>query len=393
MKHRIVSISLAVALVLGVGLIGCGGEGAPEIAQYSLTISSTEGGSVITPREGTSIYDEGTTVNLVATPGSCYYFVSWTGDVGAIADVNAASTSITMNSDYSITANFQEKETVTFLDTNLEAVVTRTIGEPTGPICPSVLAALTVLDATGENISDLTGLEYATSLTELRLGSNQISDISPLANLTSLTELWLEGNQVSDISPLADLTNLTYLYLEHNQISDGDLLHLAALTKLTYLTLGFTQISDISPLANLTSLTGLSLGDNQISDISSLASLTSLLSLSLVGNQIGDITALSGLIELRTLYLGSNQVSDLADLSGLVNLGGWPRVFSRGEGEGILIDLGLSYNQITDISALLLNEGLSEGDVIDLSGNPLNADSLDAYIPQLEGRGVTVLWD
>ena len=41
-----------------------------------------------------------------------YRFVNWTGDVGTIANVNAASTTITMNGDYSITANFEEEEAV-----------------------------------------------------------------------------------------------------------------------------------------------------------------------------------------------------------------------------------------------------------------------------------------
>jgi hypothetical protein len=76
------------------------------VAVYDLTISSTAGGSVTTPEEGTSTHDEGTVVNLVASPASGYQFIYWTGDLGTIADVNAATTTITMNGDYSITANF-----------------------------------------------------------------------------------------------------------------------------------------------------------------------------------------------------------------------------------------------------------------------------------------------
>jgi preprotein translocase subunit YajC len=79
-----------------------------EPGWYSLTISSTEGGSVTLPGEGTSIHAATTVVNLVATPASGYQFVNWTGNVGTIANVNAASTIITMNSNYSITANFVE---------------------------------------------------------------------------------------------------------------------------------------------------------------------------------------------------------------------------------------------------------------------------------------------
>ncbi len=76
--------------------------------RYDLSISSTTGGSVTTPGEGVFTYDEGALVDLVATPGGGYQFVEWTGDVGTVADVYAASTTITMNGDYSITANFAE---------------------------------------------------------------------------------------------------------------------------------------------------------------------------------------------------------------------------------------------------------------------------------------------
>ena len=80
----------------------------PEIPQYDLTISSTAGGSVTEPGEGTFTYDAGTVLDLVAEADSGYSFVNWTGDVTAIANVNGASTTITMNDDYSIVANFAE---------------------------------------------------------------------------------------------------------------------------------------------------------------------------------------------------------------------------------------------------------------------------------------------
>jgi hypothetical protein len=76
------------------------------MAVYDLTISSTAGGSVTTPGVGTFTYDEGTVVNLVATADSGAYFINWTGDVGTIFLVNAPMTPITMNDNYSITANF-----------------------------------------------------------------------------------------------------------------------------------------------------------------------------------------------------------------------------------------------------------------------------------------------
>jgi hypothetical protein len=105
-KNRIISVSLAVALILSVGLIGCAGEEVPEIPEYDLIVSSTEGGDVTSPDEDTFAYDEGTVVYLVAEADEGYQFVNWTGDVGTIGNVNAAATTITMDGDYEIVANF-----------------------------------------------------------------------------------------------------------------------------------------------------------------------------------------------------------------------------------------------------------------------------------------------
>jgi len=93
-------IIFLIALALMAGMIGC----AP--VQYNLTTSSTEGGKVTTPSEGTFTYNKGTVANLMAEPEDGYHFVNWTGEVGTIANVNAATTTIIMNDHYSILANF-----------------------------------------------------------------------------------------------------------------------------------------------------------------------------------------------------------------------------------------------------------------------------------------------
>jgi len=83
------------------------------IAQYDLTIDSTDGGSVTIPGEGLfPDYDAGKVVDLVATPASGYRFVSWTGDVATLEFVGTEHryAIITMNGDYEITANFEEIE-------------------------------------------------------------------------------------------------------------------------------------------------------------------------------------------------------------------------------------------------------------------------------------------
>jgi hypothetical protein len=74
--------------------------------QYTLTISSSAGGSITTPGEGVFTRNAGTLVSLVASPGTGYRFANWIGQVGTIADPKAASTTITMNGNYEITAVF-----------------------------------------------------------------------------------------------------------------------------------------------------------------------------------------------------------------------------------------------------------------------------------------------
>lgn len=77
------------------------------MTQYDLTIGSTVGGNVSSPGEGLFPgHDAGTVVELVAMAEAGYQFVEWTGDVTAIADVYDPQSTITMNGDYSITAEF-----------------------------------------------------------------------------------------------------------------------------------------------------------------------------------------------------------------------------------------------------------------------------------------------
>jgi subtilisin len=87
---------------------------APPVEEYTLSLSSSDGGSVTTPGEGAFTYEKETVVNLVAVAESGYKFVNWTGDINTIADVNSAETTITIDGDYYITANFEEKPPSTF---------------------------------------------------------------------------------------------------------------------------------------------------------------------------------------------------------------------------------------------------------------------------------------
>jgi hypothetical protein len=73
---------------------------------YSLTIGSTAGGNVTDPGEGTFGHDAGAVIHLLAVADPDYDFLDWTGDVLGVNDTSSPDTSVTMNGDYSITANF-----------------------------------------------------------------------------------------------------------------------------------------------------------------------------------------------------------------------------------------------------------------------------------------------
>ena len=169
----------------------------------------------------------------------------------------------------------REETPVTIPDANLRVAIETALGKARGaPITRVEMASLTSLEASSSDISDLTGLEFATGLTPLDLSYNIIVDITPLSGLTNLTSLDLSNNIISDITPLSGLTNLTSLDLSVN------------------------AITDISPLSGLINLTSLRLHDNFFSDISPLSGLTRLISLSLYGTIIRDSSLLSRLSDL-----------------------------------------------------------------------------------------------
>ncbi|MBN2018737.1 MAG: hypothetical protein JW749_00770 [Sedimentisphaerales bacterium] len=75
----------------------------------SLTTSATAGGTVTTPGIGTYWYNQGSTNPIVANAYTCNHFVNWTGTAvtaGKVNNPNAASTTVTVDANYTVQANF-----------------------------------------------------------------------------------------------------------------------------------------------------------------------------------------------------------------------------------------------------------------------------------------------
>ena len=103
LSRLVTAVTLACALTLGAVVVGCPPDSG-SATEYTLTISSTAGGTVTTPGEGTFKYPAGTVVQLAASVDEGYEFRGWVG--GGIADRSSASTTVSVEANYLITATF-----------------------------------------------------------------------------------------------------------------------------------------------------------------------------------------------------------------------------------------------------------------------------------------------
>ncbi len=172
----------------------------------------------------------------------------------------------------------------------------------------------------------------------------------------------LRGNSIKDISVFSTL-------------SDPSDPH-SAFPELTTLWIGNNDITDIGPLGNLHAIQALSLSTNDIRDIEPLRNLTTLTLLGLGGNRdienLDPITSLTNLQRLDLFAMGIGR-DTLWVVAGLVNLN----------------YLGIGYNNIDDLDALIANPGINDGDYVKLIANPdLDDDHPDVIY--LRTRGVMI---
>ncbi|MHC4457275.1 MAG: InlB B-repeat-containing protein [Planctomycetota bacterium] len=118
----------------------------------SLTTSSTDGGDVTVPGEGTFQYDYDTVVDIVATPQANYRFVSWAGSgvtAGNVADPNSADTTINIDENYTVHASFEQLPSDNFND-NRRNAIWRSSAEDYSKVAVVEDANQLNLNATGE---------------------------------------------------------------------------------------------------------------------------------------------------------------------------------------------------------------------------------------------------
>jgi hypothetical protein len=85
----------------------------PTNLSRTLTVSTDSNGTVTTPGIGAYFYGDGNTAIIVAEPNAHYHFDHWSGTAvtaNKVADANAYSTTVTMDANYTVMANFDINE-------------------------------------------------------------------------------------------------------------------------------------------------------------------------------------------------------------------------------------------------------------------------------------------
>lgn len=160
-------------------------------------------------------------------------------------------------------------------------------------------------ESTVDCVTDITGLEYFTSLETLSLKFNSVSDIKPIEGISTLKVLILGENPISSIN-LDKLGELTDLRLYGTNISEIDL---SKTPKLESLYLQRTKVSkvDLTPLQSLDQAL-----INKCSNLSELKA-SNLPSLTRLDAVEGNLTSfeISDCPSLRELHLNSNKLTSI----------------------------------------------------------------------------------
>ncbi|WP_271006769.1 leucine-rich repeat domain-containing protein, partial [Listeria seeligeri] len=215
------------------------------------------------------------------------------------------------------------------------------------------LDSITSLNASGKNITDVTGINQLTNLTTIDLSQNQLTSIEPITNLTSLTSLNVSNNLLSSvvITTAQNIPNLTSLNISNNltitkliiedqasltsisatipsgqtsALEELTLSNLPMLTRAggnTSTSVTFTNYSDVLTTVKLNGLPKIQqvdLDSNLINDID-VHDMAGLTYLDLHSNELTDINKLADLPALTSLDVDSNQLTN-AGIANVVQL-------------------------------------------------------------------------
>lgn len=177
------------------------------------------------------------------------------------------------------------------------------------PLTCRAMAGLSVFEPVTTDIRDLTGVDAAVGLTELRLTGNRPASFAPLAELTNLRVLRLTSTDLEDASVLAGLRNLTHLEMPYNRVQD--VAPLTSLDNLWTLLLSGNPLASTDPLSDMPWLRWLSIDGTGTEDLAFLTGLPELYQLAATNNELRSLDGVEQAPSLRQLYVWSNLIEDI----------------------------------------------------------------------------------
>jgi Leucine-rich repeat (LRR) protein len=111
--------------------------------------------------------------------------------------------------------------------------------------------SLHTLVCSGKGVQTLEGMEQLPALTNLNVSHNNVSDITPLANVKGLQVLYATNNSIKSVSALTDLPELTAISLRSNKLSDADVFYTLPQLKKLYVQGNAELDLDVSKLAEV----------------------------------------------------------------------------------------------------------------------------------------------
>ncbi len=250
------------------------------------------------------------------------------GIVGYMPQSSLSIGSFTANAATDTISESVEINEANFPDENFRKYIKETLdADGDGVLSAEEIADVTVFEVNSMGISDLTGIEYFTSLETLWCYANKLTTID-VSNNTALTGLFCDFNQLTSID-VSKNTALFSFTCEGNQITSLDLsnnptlrslyclnnqltsLDLSKNTNLGYLYCGKNQLTSLD-LSNNTALKELSVYSSCLTSLD-LSNNTALEELCCYDNQLTSLD-LSNNPELTKLWCYNNQLTSL-DLS------------------------------------------------------------------------------
>ena len=177
-----------------------------------------------------------------------------------------------------------------------------------------------------KSITDLTGIENCSKITDLYLNNNDILSMKPLEACTKIVKLMMANNKNmgDNNSAIEKMTGLTYLDLSNTGMTNIDninnFINSLSRLKLVELNISKNGLQDITGIENITSLQKLYIADEALDneDLEGVKNLAGLTTLDISGNKISDISVLSNLSNLTYLCFNNNKVESIEPLTGMI---------------------------------------------------------------------------